>query len=250
VGAERIGVVVAAAALAILLIAERSAAAGRSRFGWLYDVDTLPERSVELETWIFEENGKGPISETTVWWAPVIGITDRLELALPIELAFETGEPMEADHTSLYRFGAEVRWRLASADPADAPVFVPLVRLGVKRVVDERKHVRVEPGVVLGLDLGRVHLGVDLGGAITASNDEFSVEARPGFGVSVALNEDLRVGAEGYLQLKVGGERGRDWVVAGPNLSWTHGRFWLTLALPIGLYQIDAAPRLNWAIAF
>src|SRR5205823_10500901 len=101
--------------------------AGRSRYGWLYDTETNGERNVEIESWISEENGKGtPPSEETLWWfGPVIGLTDRIDLALPIEIAFGT-EGMTSG-TNLQRFGAEVRWRLTNPDPVErGPVAVLL----------------------------------------------------------------------------------------------------------------------------
>src|SRR5262245_65709667 len=68
------------------------ARAGRTRFGWLYDTETVPERGVELETWMLEEDGKGspPVDESSLWLAPVVGVTDRVELAFPIEISFES----------------------------------------------------------------------------------------------------------------------------------------------------------------
>jgi len=242
----RTRVVVAGVIIVLVLLAsaERRACAGRSRFGWLYDVDTIPERSVELETWLIEEDGPGAASENTLWTAPVIGVTDRLELALPVELDWDSDGT--TSNTRLARLGAELRWRLVSTDPVDAPAFVPLVRLGVKRLLDQRDGARVEPGVVLGFDAGRVHLGLDAGVVLDVGQGHSYLTV--GLGTSVRLTDDLRVGAEGYLERNLqGGDA--SWIAAGPNLSWTHGRFWLTLVVPVGLHNLDAAPRLNWAVA-
>ena len=78
------------AALAAGLLHSATAHAGRSRFGWLYDTDTVPERSVELEAWVQEEDGKGGEDETLVWLAPVVGLTSRLRQAgITVELSPE-----------------------------------------------------------------------------------------------------------------------------------------------------------------
>jgi hypothetical protein len=236
--------------LALLPLLASTARAGRTRFGWLYDVETVPQRSVEIETWIYEKDGKGSpeIDETWLWWGPVIGVTDRVELAIPIEFAHK--RTAESAGTGLERVGAEVRWRLTHPDPVESGPFAALVRLGIRRLVNERSAVRFDPNLVLGLDLGRVHLGADLGGVLKVSDDDVVIEARPGGGVSVLVAGELRLGAEVYAEIGLGDSPAVDWVALGPNLAWTHGRAWISASFPIGLSNLDAAPRLNFAIAF
>jgi len=74
-------------------------------------------------------------------------------------------------------------------------------------------------------------------------------ELRPGAGVSFALTDELRLGAEIYAELSSDSER-ESWAAAGPDLAWTHGRFWLAAAFGIGFYQIETAPRVVWGILF
>ena len=228
------------------------AAAGRTRFGWLYDTETVPERGVELETWMLEEDHKGnpPVDETSLWLAPVVGVTDRVELAFPIELSFTSGG-MEAASTNIDRLGAEIRWRLTSPDPVESGPFSALVRLAAKRLVTDRGAVRFEPGVVLGYDIGRAHLLADLEGIVEIP-DAGSVrsEFRPGAGASIQVVGELRAGAEFYSEIALGDTPSVTWAALGPVLSWTHGRFWLAASFPIGLDNITAAPRVNWAVAF
>src|SRR5262245_64955584 len=54
---------------AVLVASVAPAHAGRSHFGWLYGTDIIPERGVELESWIVEENQKGGANtgETAFW---------------------------------------------------------------------------------------------------------------------------------------------------------------------------------------
>src|SRR5262249_30246347 len=120
----------------LILLWPAMAHAGRTRFSWLYDIETVPERGVELETWLVEEDGKGTpsVDATSIWWGPVVGVTDRVELAFPIEMAFTTPD----NGFSLDRIGAELRWRLTSPDPVESGPFSALVRLAVKRLVTDR----------------------------------------------------------------------------------------------------------------
>src|SRR6185503_4659870 len=90
----------------LVAVAAPVAHAGRTHYGWLYGTEVNPERGVELETWILQENGKGPVNETLVWWGPVVGLTERLELAIPLEMAYE--EEGDEAGTDLRRFGGEL----------------------------------------------------------------------------------------------------------------------------------------------
>jgi hypothetical protein len=243
-----------AALVALALCAVEGAAhAGRSHFGWLYDTETVPERGVELEQWISDERRQGPLheDETDVWWAPVIGITDQLELALPIEWAWTKNDlPMSA-HTSLARYGGELRWRLVSADPVDAPPWVPYLRLAISKPVTEAEAAELEGDAVVSYTCGRVHAVANLGvyGVLHRGDDVWATHS--GAGVSIEVTDELRLGAEAYGELGfTGGTSDDDWATVGPNLSWTHGRFWLSASYGIGVYQITSAPRIRWAVAF
>jgi hypothetical protein len=92
---------------------------------------------------------------------------------------------------------------------------------------------------------------VDLGGWATTGDER--VYATGGVGVSVAVTDELQLGAEVYAEasLATSGEDER-WVAAGPNVAYTHGRFWITASLPIGLHRAapDLLPRVIWAVAF
>src|SRR5258705_4602099 len=143
--------------LAFLLLAwvlPRTADAGRTFYGWLYGTEVVPERGVELQTWIQDENDKYTTRNKETWlaWGPLVGVTDQLELGLPVELewadVFTPGmggmPPSERVSSTFKRFGIEARYRLAPPDPVDAPGLVPLVRVAVKRDVTARRTVRRE----------------------------------------------------------------------------------------------------------
>lgn len=252
-------------ALAVLVVAcslFRTAHAGRTFYGWLYGTEVMPERGVELQTWIFEENDKygSDTRESSIWWGPQVGITDQLELSLPIEMEWTSVEdPMTmATRTSFTfrRFGIEARYRLAPQDPVEAPPLVPLVRVAVKRDVSVRDAVRLEGDVVASYESGAVHALVDVGFITDIQPNTHHSELRPGGGVSIRATGDLRIGAETYAEISLDSNMTgkppttKTWVVVGPNVAWTHGRFWLSGAFGIGLYHVKVAPRVMWGIAF
>lgn len=244
-------------ALAFMIVAclvPRAAHAGRSFYGWLYGTEVLPERGVELQTWLFETNGRyGSGARTTsLWWGPLIGVTDQLELSLPVEMSWIDPGDSDAAATPSFgfrRYGLEARYRLVTSDPVEAPPFVPLVRVAVKRDVADSKALLVEGDAVASYEVGAVHALIDVGvyGDIKSNDRKWNV--RPGAGVSIAVTSELRVGAEAYLELDLDSSSD-SWAVVGPNLAWTHGRFWLSGSFGIGVYHIDTAPRVMWGIAF
>jgi hypothetical protein len=239
-------------AMAFLIVAcllPRSAHAGRSFYGWFYGTEVMPERGVELQTWIFEENDRyGTHTKETDWWiGTVVGVTDQLELTLPIEMEWL------ADTTrttfTLRRFGLEARYRFASQDPAEAPPLVPLIRAAVKRDISVRDLVRLEAEGTLSYDVGALQAVADLGFVAEITPSATHSQVRPGVGLSLRATSELRVGAEVYSELSFNSQS-ESWAVVGPNLSWTHGRFWFSGAFGIGVYHVKTAPRVMWGIAF
>lgn len=218
--------------------------AGRTHFGWLYGSEMIPERGVELENWIVEENKKGDAKsdETSFWWGPVMALTEHVEFAISAEAADETG------FVGFTRWGADVRYRPQSPDPIDAGPFTTLFRLGAKRLIHDRDGVRGEADAVASYTAGPAIISVDLGAVYEHVPMAEEFEFRPGAGVSVRVVKDFRLGVETYSELIAKGE-GTSWLVVGPTASLTHGRFWGAATLGIGLFGIRDAPRLTFGVA-
>ena len=237
---------------AVLAFAPGSAYAGRTFYGWLHGSEVMPERGAELQSWITEENYENRV-ETNWLLGAQIGVTDQLELGFPLEIDWSADtDPMTGATTASTRFaryGIEARYRLVTQDPVDAPALVPLVRVAVKRLILDRDAVQPEADLVLSFESGIVQVLADLGVVAQIGPDDQQVQFRPGVGVSVLYAHDLRLGLEAFAEIPSEGDA---WVIAGPNLSWTHGRFWISGAFGIGLLQerIKTAPRVQWGIAF
>lgn len=236
------------AALAFVALGAGQAQAGRTHYGWLYGTEVNPERGVELETWILQENGKGgDEDETLVWWGPVFSVTEKLELAVPIEIEYKR-EGEEAG-TNLERFGGELRYRFNSPDPEQAGPITVLARVGAKRFAQVRSGARGEADLVVAFERGRFHAEIDAGAIAARKAGEDEVELRPGAGFSIETVSRLRFGAEAYAEISVVGDD-TDWLAVGPTASFTRGRYWLSGTMAIGVVGIDTAPRINFAIAF
>jgi hypothetical protein len=243
------GTLIAIAALAA------PAQAGRTNFGWLQGPSVQPERGVELMSSIYEEV-EGDDAEMTWWLGPLIGVTDRIELGLPLELVGVHGDGARLD-----RFGVDLRYRFVTQDPVEAPAFVPLVRLAVNHVIGNDAAFDTRSDLVLAYQVGRVELLVDAGLFAQVVRRETEWQLRPGAGASVRLDGELRAGVEAYAQVQLvdaSAELARStiersaerWLIVGPNIAWTHGRIWLSAAYGIGLAGIDSASKAQWGIAF
>jgi hypothetical protein len=234
-----------------------TAHAGRTFYGWLQDTQVMPERGAEIQTFISEENYQGPDTtppskdHNTTWWlAPAIGINDQLELALPVQFVWDHVDGA-APHTNFLSYGAQIKYRFVTSDPVDAPDFVPAIRATIDRVViGSRDHWVPEVDLIGSYQTGIVHAVVNAGVVGDVSPDDQHFEGHGGAGVSIETIEDLRVGAELFADVSLDSNTTGTWVVIGPNISWSHGRSWLSASYGIGIYQIRDAPKLNWGIAF
>lgn len=235
----------------VLVIATGTAGtahAGRRDHAWLHGTEVMPERIVEVEAWVFERRGLfDAIDDTWFAWQPVVGVTDRLELALPVEVIVpRTTDGMDLPNE--VRYGVEARYRLVTADPVDAPALVPLIRFGAGRGGSDNTG-RFDLGFVVSYTAGRVRATVDAGVVATVRRGEDSYVARPYAGVSVRAVGDLRLGVEGVSEFDLRNSD-RRWVAVGPDLAWTHGRLWISAAAPIGLDNVEVTPRIGWGIGF
>ena len=251
----------------VLVAAPGVAHAGRNFYGWLSDTDVMPERGVEMQSWTYEQNhDKTDAGRSSTTWgaAPYIGITDQLELDLPVEFEW-FGKTGAGAGTTFTTYGAELRYRLASNDPENKPDFAPLVRVGAHRLIRTRDVMEFNAGFSGSYESGKFHALADVNfvgdvdfhdkteapGATMSDGSTFDIRA--GAGVSIEVIDDLRFGAEAFASIglsdpPMGSEK--TWVIAGPGASWTHGRFWLSGMFGIGLSNIGTAPRVQWGIAF
>jgi hypothetical protein len=244
---KSVAAIVAAIVAITGVVAASPAQAARRSFAWLWDSDVVPERTVELEWWVTEQSDDDLGDTAVLTVSTVFGLTDNLEIAIPVDASYRSS----SNQTQFQDYGLELRWRLASADPAKAPPVVPLVRVAVARLL-QIDAARIDVNAILSADLvPRLRLVADLDGYVVTSGPSWYLAG--GVGASFALIDDLRVGAELYGVKTLESERREvSWLSLGPNVSYTHGRFWITAAIPIGLGG-DAPrilPRIVWATAF
>ena len=242
--------------LLLLCALTGSVEAGRSQYAWLYGAEVLPEKSVEVQQWVYERNGlvDDTTKDTAMWWGVLVGISDQLELVIPVELLWRRVNSAGADPTTtdftIEKYGAELRYRFNKLDSEKPDGWGPLGRVAAKRDVNQRDTTIGEADFVLAYQQGRFHAQVDLG-AIARINAEPEGEIHPAVGVWVEVKNNLRLGAEGIAVVNLDRDLNkRDWAGVGPNMSWTSGRFWLSASFLVGIHQINTAPRFIWGVLF
>jgi hypothetical protein len=229
-------------AVVLVVIATSPAFAGPTDYGWLPETETT--QGVELGTSIYERDNLGPVHErtTALEWTPAIALTHCLELAIPVEVATITQDDA-APFGGVSRYGAELRYRFLRSVPG----LRPIARFALSRDVAVQSRVRTELELAASYDLDRVQVEGDLGLLVDLNFAHVHRELHPGFGVSVRVTDELRLGAE------IHGEISHDatatsWGVIGPDLAWRRGRFWLAGVVGIGIHAIVAAPRVNLGV--
>jgi hypothetical protein len=244
-----------ALAAGLCILTATQAHAARRLLAWTFDTETLPERGVELEQWLSEDAGENGANSWDLFWSVEIGITDQISLSLPITWRWADGQG-----TNIYEYGADLRWRMVTSDPVMAPKIVPLLRLAVLRplVKGERNAIALEGNLVLSTDvIPHVHVILDSGVRYEDGDTEgASVEGNFKLGASVGVGPELRVGATVWANAVFKGAPGDNgWLSAGPDVSWTHGRFWLTAGIQFGITSGDMTspvyqPRVAWGVLF
>ena len=239
--------------LLIGLLLPLGAQANRRPFTWVYDTENVPEGGAEVETWVTDRVQRGPNDSRDFWWSPIVGLTDRIELALPMTLRWTQAK----DSTQVADYGAELRIRLDSPDKLEAGHAVTALRVGLYRPLRGKDAVRPELDVIQALDIGeRLHLVANLG--LRYAKYGSGLSAAYGLGAAFAVSDAWKIGLElwgtrGITAADVAKAKVKAAsTVIGPTVGLTHGRTWITVGALAGVD--DESPefmtRLLWGIAF
>jgi len=245
---------VAALLFIAITLSSVDAHAGRRPWIWVWDTEVLHEREMEIEQWIWEFKKPGGMAAAWLWWAPIVGITDQLELAIPIEAAWwwrhEAGVGWVSS-TAMETWGVSLRYRLVENDPDEVGPVVPLIRLAVKRLLRGQmtSNWQLEGNLVTSYDQGALHTTLDLGGFYRPNSG--TAWLTYAWGVAWGINDALRLGGEVFGEVALT-DKTKSITMVGPDIGWTHGRAWFTLGWLIGVSEHAAnyMPRLIWAIKF
>jgi hypothetical protein len=228
----------------------REAHAGFRQTAWSFDTTTVPERMAEIEAWMTQviAGPDGAATTASFLLSPVVGITNQLELAVPITADYSR----MSGTTNLSTYGLDARYRIFTSDPKKAPPIVPLVRATVRKLVGNDDAYRFQGTLAVSYEpMPRLHIVANA--SLYHVTDVDITSAEYSGGALFAATKDLRVGIDTFATQEIKGPGPMDsWFAAGPAAVFSHGRFWLTVSVPFGITSKapDAMPRMIWAIAF
>ncbi|MFE8597664.1 hypothetical protein [Archangium violaceum] len=240
----------------VLAVLPTPAEAGRRPFIWVWDTEIVPKGDVELEQWLWAKSRAPGVPERTsnywVWWGPVFGLTQRLELAVPFQVL------ATRDRTQLESFDADLRLRFNPRGD-DSP-WQGLLRVAYHHTIHTTQPSRLDANLVQSFETeGGLRLVLDLGAqvglpALRGQEGPVRLLGTYAAGVSYPLVEDeWRASLEAFGEIPLQGIPGGQHHFVGADVAWTFGRTWVTLGVLVGLTPLfpetpQFMPRLIWAV--
>ena len=223
----------AAACLAALALAPEARADRRS-FTRAYEYATQPAGNLELEIWndltIPKDSFAGTVAQPRIELE--VGLTDHWDIAL-----YHVFESKLEDGKSSFTFDS---WRLESRyrlfEKGELPVDLMLY-LELERPTDFSAPAELEEKIIIGKDLGRLGLVVNL-----VAEQKLATANRAGHvweldaGARWEMVPALRVGVEYFVTMR--SAPGADLEVKhylGPSISVANAKIWLQVGAGIGL---------------
>jgi hypothetical protein len=223
----------------------------------VYDTEIVPKGDVELEQWLWAKS-RAPANLSLparywIWWGPVFGLTQRLELAVPFQVV------STRERTQLESFEADLRLRINPRGD-DSP-WQPLVRLVYHQAIHTNQPSRVDANLVQSYETeGGLRLVLDLGAqagipALRGDEGPLRLLGTYAAGASYPLSGEgeLRASLEVFGETPLRNRPGQSHHFVGADLAWTFDRTWVTLGVLVGLTSLAPEtprfmPRLIWAV--
>ncbi len=232
-------------AIAVVTLMSATAHAGRRTLGFTPDATQLPPGAVEVEQWMWSRAYIDDVSGAStgwLWFSPVVGITERFELAAPWQINANKAS------TRMIAFGIEGRYAFFDA-LAESPVFRPQLRVGWQQNFshpDEGANWSV-PWLTLQFvgtvgDPRAQHVSFDVGLNTDFKGGSGFHEHQLGIGAVTPfpLFEQILIGGEyrHQITLSEGPVGDRRWFFLGPTAAYARGRLWASFALLVGVGEL------------
>ncbi len=222
--------------LVFCLIHPNKPEAGRRAFIWTWDTENLKQGDVEIEQWLWWVGHKTNPSGW-IWFSPIFGITDRIEIAFPWEIQSNNLG------TKLTNFTAESRIRIG--DLEDTNFFHHSIRLYYQQnMIHPYNRTRYNVpwfGTNYIMSFGNVskaHTTIDLGIYSDLENNAqraLTIQTL-GAGYTTPIHKNMRVGLEYFHEIGLSSSyKNFKHYFLGPNFSYSKGNVWITLGALKGL---------------
>jgi hypothetical protein len=220
-----------------------AARADRRAYATTYEAVTAPQGQLDVEVWHTYASGGEvtngpPTSGNRTMFELEYGIRSWWDIALYNMVDTGTDDPGYSG------FKVETRFRLA---PPSTLFVDPILYLEYQHLLRDDASDKWEVKGILGKDIGRWNLALNLAFEVERKPDEYKPEGEFAFGVSREIGSPaFKVGAEIFGQVEKEESAGGDSeleakVFAGPALSWATGPasalsgIWLTIGAGRGL---------------
>jgi len=245
--------------LAIAALHAPDARAGIRPYIWTWDTQIVPQGDVELEQWLWVRGRMpaypGATAAYWIWWGPVLGVTDHLEVATPFQTVATTSAFF------LESFELDARYRIFSRN--DDGKLQPLIRAAFHQAIHTASlSSRLDVNAVLSYgSLSELHATVDLGAKffLPFLNPNLNpppphVELTYAAGISYPFTPELHAGLEVFGELDPWTDPDSTQLphhFVGFNAGYQKGRIWVTAGMLVGLTRRTPQfmPRLIWAVA-
>jgi hypothetical protein len=238
-------------AAAALLAVPAASRADRRYYGETYNAVTAPKGALDVELWsTYYEPPSDATGAPSLWRHQLeleTGLTDRWDVAV-----YGVGRQIEGSSLEFEAVKLETRYALA---PPGTWFVDPVVYFEVKKEFVDEKPLAIEEKLILGKDLGRLNLSLNLASEQEFEDGATEVEWEYAFGSSWEIVPALRLGAEIFgsvaeEEVSPGVEETQALAWAGPAASIAVGRAWLVLAAGFGLTDESDAVRARAILAF
>lgn len=239
---------VVATILAVALLIPSQTRAGARRFTFVYEATTAAPRSIEIENWVTwstHQPGNAGFNRLDFRHEIETGLTDRLQAAIYVADWSWVNDPAARTNTTRYTDSAlELVYNLSHpvADPIGSAIY------GEVRGGDE--FLELEGKVILQKNIGRWVFAYNAtleakweGERLSENGGEFS----QALGVSYEISPRFLLGAELLYEIDIPNwsKAANQPVRIGPNASYRHGRWWVTLTPMVNVNRLPDEPALE-----
>jgi hypothetical protein len=239
--------------LGLLALVPSVAHAGRRPYINLWDTETLKKGDVELEQWLWTRKFTNVDTHGWIWFAPIFGVSERVELAFPWEAVITNTS------TAISDFVGEARIRLGNLD--DTAFVHHMLRVFAQQNFNHPYNMGRYGIPWFGGDyvvsFGEVagsHATVDVG-----AYSDFRFHAAQslsiqtlGLGYTYSVSKEVRVGGEYSHEIGLSdGYYMHRYFQLGPNFAYSRGPVWITFGTLLGLTSDspDYLARFVFAVA-
>jgi hypothetical protein len=237
---------IAGLTVAAVALPSHTALAGGRPYVFVQGAGAVPADGIEWENWIGTAESRDHSTESEWWTGPVIGVSERLELGVFAVLG-QAYDPAAAANAGAFLDQLRTQLTWLPVDQGTWPVNVRVRgELGVP--LNGEPITQTWLGVIASREFGPVDVTANGAGWLewhgTHGNADHDLYGFAGAGSSIVVLPGLRAGGEAFFKRAARNQADHEYI-AGPSLSYGHGRFWASSTNGLGLDDISPKRRVR-----